>query len=169
MTYAAGTKVQVASSHAEILRLLAKHGATDYGVAAQADAATLGFTIKGARVRLRFPMPTHADKDKPWSIRGDWDSTLRDFGPFDPVKHASRIDRSRALKLEQGTRERWRLVVLVLKTKLELVALGARTIEQEFLDGLVLPNGQTVGQALVDVFSLPPATLALPPGPAPAS
>lgn len=164
--YAAGTKVSVSTSQAEILRLLAKHGASDCGIATQADALMLAFVIKGCKVRLRFPLPTHADKGEPWSItvskyvNGTWRACL-----FDPATDANRVTPKLAGKLEQGVRERWRLVVLAVKTKLEIVALGARTIEQEFLDGLVLPNGNTVAAELAAVFNLPPGPLALPPGP----
>jgi hypothetical protein len=159
-TYAAGTKVKVTNSHAEILRLLAKHGASDYGIADKTTAALVAFTIKTAKVRLRFPLPSHADAKMPWSI-ATWDSRTQSNRPFNPETDAARVDKPRAAKLEQATRERWRLIVLVLKTKLELVALGARTVEQEFLEGLVLPNGQTVAQEIAAEWNLHSA-LALP-------
>jgi hypothetical protein len=49
---------------------------------------------------------------------------------------------------EQVQRTRWRLVLLALKTKLELVALGVSTVEKEFLASLVLTNGKTVQENL---------------------
>jgi hypothetical protein len=69
-------------------------------------------------------------------------------------------------KAEAATRQRWRALVLVLKAKLEAVASGISTLESEFLSGIVLPNGMTVGQAMLprlsDVVSsgrlLPPAS-----------
>jgi hypothetical protein len=160
-TYAAGTKVAVSNSHAEILKLLVKHGASYYAVGAQGDVAVLGFKIKGASVRLRFPLPSYSDKDKPWSI---WPWSDGQKRPFNPAKDEKYITKPTTTKLEQAMRERWRLVVLVIKTKLELVSLGARTVEQEFLDGLVLPSGKTVGQMLVDACEMKPEFLALPPG-----
>lgn len=163
MTYAAGTTVSVERSHAEILKLLTKHGASSYGITSDGSSATIGFCVKGSHVRLRFPLPTHADKvgrAAPWALRR-WEPSARDFRPWNPATDGA-PPALEARKLEQGTRERWRLIVLTLKTKLELVALGARTIEQEFLDGLVLPNGSTVGQELVKLFEVKPALLALP-------
>jgi hypothetical protein len=48
-------------------------------------------------------------------------------------------------KEQQVDRERWRALVLILKAKLEVVASGMVTMEQEFLAYMVLPNGSTVG------------------------
>ncbi|GGL48098.1 hypothetical protein [Caulobacter rhizosphaerae] len=47
---------------------------------------------------------------------------------------------------EQETRRTWRLLVLLLKSKLEAVREGATTIEREFLADMVLPTGQTVSE-----------------------
>lgn len=49
----------------------------------------------------------------------------------------------------QIEREQWRAMVLLLKAKLEVVASEMVTMEQEFLAYVVLPNGVTVGAALV--------------------
>lgn len=51
-------------------------------------------------------------------------------------------------KPEQLEREQWRALLLVLKGKLELVARGDATAQQEFLAHLVLPDGQTLGDAV---------------------
>jgi hypothetical protein len=42
---------------------------------------------------------------------------------------------------DQLTRERWRAVVLMVKAKLELVRIGASTIEREFLADLIMADG----------------------------
>jgi len=52
---------------------------------------------------------------------------------------------SKARDEQQIDRERWRALVLLLKAKLEVVASGMVTAEQEFLAYMVLPNGSTVG------------------------
>ena len=49
---------------------------------------------------------------------------------------------------DQIERERWRALVLLLKGKLEIIASGMATFEQEFLAYIVLPNGKTVGEEL---------------------
>lgn len=49
---------------------------------------------------------------------------------------------------KQIEREQWRALVLLLKAKLEVVASGLVTMEQEFLAYVMLPNGTTVGQEI---------------------
>lgn len=46
---------------------------------------------------------------------------------------------------EQRERQAWRALLLLLKGKLEMVAMGMSSLEAEFLANIVLPNGQTVG------------------------
>lgn len=55
--------------------------------------------------------------------------------PTDPKAKDARQDERRA----------WRLLLLLMKAKLEAVREGATTIEREFLSDAVLPNGSTVG------------------------
>lgn len=52
-------------------------------------------------------------------------------------------------KGEQIERTRWRCLLLAIKAKLECAATGITTFEQEFLAHIVMPNGQTVGSAIV--------------------
>jgi hypothetical protein len=47
---------------------------------------------------------------------------------------------------DQAKRQRWRALVLVVKAKLEAIALGLATFETEFLGHLVLPTGDTMGE-----------------------
>lgn len=45
---------------------------------------------------------------------------------------------------KQEERRAWRLMLLLLKAKLEAVREGATTIEREFLADMLLPDGSTV-------------------------
>ena len=47
---------------------------------------------------------------------------------------------------DQQRRAIWRAVLLVVKAKIEAVAQGITTVEQEWLAHVVLPDGTTVGQ-----------------------
>ncbi len=49
---------------------------------------------------------------------------------------------------DQVEREQWRSLLLVMKAKLEFIASGHSTVEQEFLANTVLPSGSTVGAEL---------------------
>jgi hypothetical protein len=42
-------------------------------------------------------------------------------------------------------RRRWRSLALAIKAKLEVVASGIATFDEEFMAHLVLPDGTTVG------------------------
>lgn len=44
------------------------------------------------------------------------------------------------------TRRLWRCLVLVIKSKLESVATGVVSFEDEFLAHIVMPDGKTVGE-----------------------
>ena len=46
----------------------------------------------------------------------------------------------------QKARQKWRMMLMILKAKLEFVADGGSTIEREFLADVLLPDGQSVGE-----------------------
>lgn len=45
---------------------------------------------------------------------------------------------------QQIEREAWRVLLLLLTAKIEVIAAGGTTFEQEFLANLLLPDGSTV-------------------------
>lgn len=47
-------------------------------------------------------------------------------------------------KLEQAKRSRWRLLLLCIKAKLNLIQSGQSSFEDEFLAYMALPDGSTV-------------------------
>lgn len=49
-------------------------------------------------------------------------------------------------KAAQQSRQRWRALLLAIKSKLESVASGIETFEEAFLAHVVMPDGITVGQ-----------------------
>jgi hypothetical protein len=51
---------------------------------------------------------------------------------------------SRRCDAEQLEREAWRALVLIVKAKLEVVAMGHSDLQTEFLANIVLPDGSTV-------------------------
>lgn len=62
-----------------------------------------------------------------------------------PMVDGSKIQK----KLDQETRTRWRALHLVIKAKLEAVASGIFSFEQEFLSHIVLPTGATMGEHFI--------------------
>src|SRR5262245_21749880 len=53
---------------------------------------------------------------------------------------------TRRCEPDQIEREAWRVLLLLLKAKLECVAAGGTTFENEFLGNLLLPDGSTVAE-----------------------
>lgn len=135
MTYAADTSVSVEKTRAELDRLLSKAGASQrmMGSDDEAGAAFVVFSLQGRQVRLRVPLPKQSD---PRFLR-DGRGTRR---PASKVIEA----------WEQACRSRWRQLLLLVKAKLEAIALGLSTVEREFLADIYLSDGRTVHQALVD-------------------
>lgn len=142
--YAHGTRVEVAKTRTEIDALLAKHGATSVAILndEEKSRAVIAFAMKGARFRIDLPMPTieeiKLDPEKAPSGHF-WKSTLE------------RETYAQAA-LFQRRRERWRAVLLLLKSKLEIVRLGLYSLEHEFLADMVLPGGATVHGALAEAL-----------------
>jgi len=127
--YAERTEVPSDRSRAEIERTLRRYGAAAFAYGWDHQAATIMFEIAHRRVLFRLPMP---------------DATHPDFTltPTGKVRTPSAAEQA----YEQAVRQRWRALALVIKAKLEAVAAGITTVEDEFLAHIVLPDGRTVGQ-----------------------
>lgn len=124
--FAADTSVPVDRSKGEIERLLGRHGAEQFASGWDADSAHLGFRIADRTIRFVLPLPNRtADEFQKTPGRG------RQRTPADAER-----------QWEQACRARWRALLLVIKAKLEAVAVGISTIEDEFLAWTVLPGGR---------------------------
>ena len=121
--YAKDTTVSEEKSRAELDRMLAKHGASSRGILTDDDKgiATIGFQIGPDRFRIEMPLPRRDAGLAGVRARGRW---------------------------EQARRERWRLIVLMVKTKFELVRVGASSVQREFMADMVTSNGETIGELL---------------------
>ena len=130
--YAKGTTVDVSKSRAEIDHVLTKNGASSVGILNDSDkaVAVVAFTIRGAKFRLEIPLPSMAEVDKAAKSKQwfSWDETKRLAW--------------KRVELAQRERERWRAVLLLIKSKLEIVRIGLSSVEREFMADLVLPSGQ---------------------------
>lgn len=127
--YAENTEVSSDRSRSEIEATLRRYGATQFAYRWDQHAATIGFAVGSRLVRFRLPMPDPAE---------------RRF-THTPGRGQLRNDTARAAEYERAVRQSWRALALVIKAKLEAVAAGITTVEDEFLAHTVLPNGSTVG------------------------
>lgn len=132
-TYAADTSVSTDRSRAEIERTLRRWGAEQFMYGWTDQAAIVGFVMRNRQVKFVVPMPDPND---------------RSF-THTPSRGNPRSTTQREAAYEQACRQRWRALNLVIKAKLEAVESGISTFDTEFLGHLVLPNGQTVADAVV--------------------
>lgn len=127
--YAEKTGVSSDKSRAEIETVLRRYGASRFAYGWDDAAAQLGFRIENRDVVFRLPMPNRNDKRFTHT----------------PGRRLLRSAEAQEAEYEQAVRQSWRALALVIKAKLEAVAAGITTVEQEFLAHIALPNGGTVG------------------------
>ncbi len=134
--YASRTEVPAERTRMQLDQLLEKHGATQRGLISDDAHGRAGvmFTIDGRQIRLEMTIPSVSQLLAPKPKPRGWDIW------YEPKRQAWAKKQH-----EQLMRSRWRALLLVTKAKLEVIAEGLSSIEAEFLAGLVLPNGCTVG------------------------
>ena len=129
--YARTTSVTVSQSRVELEGILERYGADAFGYATDKGRVDIAFRIDGRHVRMTVPMPLITDDEfqTTWTGRLAAESTVKS-------------------QWEQACRSRWRALVLVVKAKLEAVAVGISTVEREFLADIMLPDGRTIGATI---------------------
>jgi len=130
--YASHTAVPAERSRTEIERTLTRYGATTFVYGWQDEAAVVAFELRGRQVKFVLPLPAKAS---------------RAF-IYTPGRRRLRTPEQALQAWEQTTRQCWRALALIIKAKLEAVASGVTTFEDEFSSRFMLPDGNTVGQWL---------------------
>lgn len=129
--YAKKTTVSTSRSKDEIERTLKRYGASAFQSGQDMDegVAWLMFRIETAVVKIPIPMPK-----------------LEEFA----ISPAGRRRRKEVQQqeYEKATRQRWRVLALLVKAKLESVEQGITTIEKEFLGDLLLTSGKTIAEEM---------------------
>lgn len=128
--YASDTGVSSDRSQAEIRRLLMQWGADKFGIIDEKTRVTLAFQIRNRAVRFYVPLP---------------DPNGKEF-THTPAGRARRSKEDAYTVWEQACRQRWRILLLTLRAKLEAIDKGISTFDDEFLAHVVMPNGQTFGE-----------------------
>lgn len=128
--YAEGTGVSVENSRAEIERTLRRYKADAFGYMSDSAGAVIAFRIANRQVKFVLPLP---------------DPNEREF-THTPTTGKPRSSASAEAAWEGACRQRWRALALVIKAKLEAVAAGITTVEDEFLAYTVLPDRRTVSE-----------------------
>lgn len=127
--YAANTGVPVERSRGEVEKILARYGADGFAYARDdvRGTTTIGFRAEGRCIKIVLPIPsrqqfTHSETGR--------------------VRSQNSADSA----WEAACRQGWRALALIIKAKLEAVASGIVTFDDEFMPYVVLPDGNTVGE-----------------------
>lgn len=127
--YATETDVPTDRSRGEIERTLTRYGADAFTYAWDRTRAAIGFQMHGRRIRLLLPLPERSSVEFTRTATG-----------------RPRSATAAEAQYEQAVRQRWRVLALVVKAKLEAVEAGVVTFEDEWLAHTVLPSGLTVAE-----------------------
>lgn len=122
--FASKTSVSVPNTQAEIRKTLERYKATGFVFGESGGQALCAFEMFNRRVKFVLPMPVYGKtkNSKGWIMSEQ--------------------------NCAQQARTAWRSLLLAIKAKLVCVDVGISTFEEEFLAHIVMPNGQTVGQAI---------------------
>lgn len=122
--YAENTSVPIERSKTEIEQTLIRYGAEEFFYGTSSRGSGVGFKYKGRVIKMNVPMPDRRNYPDNQSGETKW---------------------------MRAQRRLWRVLLLALKAKLELVDSGLTTFEDEFLAQTCLPKsagGGTVSDYL---------------------
>jgi hypothetical protein len=131
--FAQNTSVSVDKSKAQIENTLDKYGAAGFSYGKARGKAIVGFELNDRFVKFTLNLPDKAE---------------RRF-THTPGRDTERSNTKALQAWEQGCRSSWRALNLVIHAKLEAVAAGITTFEEEFMAHILLPSGRTVGETLI--------------------
>lgn len=136
--YAEGTEVPVERSKAEIEATVMRYGATGFISGWKGTEAMISFELHDRRIRFNLPLPDRNDRAFTHAR----------------VNHNSQVTKPRSpdqatRAWEQACRQKWRALALVIKAKLEAVESRISTLEEEFLNNIVMENGMTIGEMVL--------------------
>lgn len=138
MKYAQSTSVPVDRSRLEIEALIRKAGADEIQVTTSRTRARIGFLLRGRMIRVDVSLPEPDEARFSIDARYSW-------------KKNSAEKRDRLWQAE--LRRKWRVVLLTLRAKLELIHDGDSTIDREFFADLVTADGTTIGERLLPAIA----------------
>jgi hypothetical protein len=140
MTFAKETTVSVERTRAELEQLLIRFGASGYfsGWDAAANAGFVAFELRGRRLRFRLDLPDPNNTE--FTMRKLNQTNYRE----------QRTPAQARAAWEQACRQRWRALLLLVKAKLAAIEAGIVTLEEAFLADVMLPDGRTVGESVME-------------------
>jgi hypothetical protein len=125
--YAKGTAVDAGRTKYEIETMLRKRGARSTAMAQSGDKAMVVFELQDRQVRFVMPLPAQ------------------------PPPAAARMQPGRedlSKRWEQACKERWRAMLLAIKSKFVSIDSGVESFEEAWMAHIVV-GGATLGQRLL--------------------
>jgi hypothetical protein len=126
--YAEGTDVPVDKSRFEIEKLLISRGADQRIFGEDEQGARVMFRMHGRMYKFDIVYPSKSDRSITYDSRG----------------YALSKDRVTA-RYQKEIQRRWRVLLISLKARFEIIDSEAATVDQEFMAYTMLPDGSTVG------------------------
>ena len=131
--FAEGTTVPAEKSRSEIEAIVRKHGASQFSSGYSTFEA--GFTFQMGTRRVSFSVARPKGEDK--RVAAEVSRRMRNRYGQDRNKVTAEV-------VAAEDRRLWRCLLLAIKSKMETVASGIATFEEEFLSHIVTDNGMTV-------------------------
>lgn len=135
--FARETTVPVERSKAEIEQILTRYGASAYQSGWNQDSAMIMFRLRDLFIRFVLPLPKLNERRF---------THKKDRSGYEKKRTEQQVIK----EWNQEIRQRWRVLALVIKAKLEAVEGEISTVESEFLANIVMPNDTTVGQWIIE-------------------
>ena len=149
---AATTTVTVTKSQTDLIALLRRYGARDFGF----DEDPNG---KEASVRFRV---TTGGRDLPVLMRVDIEAVYRALYPQKPKGHGSQVARTLAARQEQAQRTAWRLLIDWIDAACSTTAIGLQSVEEVFMAHIVVRDHNERPLRLIEAFHQMQSSGALP-------
>jgi hypothetical protein len=135
MKYAEGTSVPVVKSRIEIEMLIRKAGAVKMAVAEEPGSAAVYFELANRKVMFRCAMPSNESVRALLKKKQQW--TYRAVPDGEVQKRREAIER-----------ERWRALLLCIKSKFVSIETDVETFDEAFLPHILVAGG-TVGEQII--------------------
>lgn len=126
MAYAENTTVAVEKTRAELEVLLKKKGCAKFAIMYDTTLATVAFECSKRMVRFELPLPSITDKSVSHRKKDGWWQV--------------RSNSEQMIALAQEERRRWRVLLLAIKAKFEVIETGLSTFDIEFMPQIVIPT-----------------------------
>lgn len=145
--YAQGTSVSVERSVGELKKIVQKYGGEDFAYIEKSDMAMVAFQINERTLKFEIDLPAKTDRKYTHTeSRGN-------------ERYADD-----ALKLwEKDCRQKWRVLVLLVKATFEAIENDLMTFDEAFMSSIALKNGQTLAKYVLPQLDKVIATGELPP------